>query len=159
MEEATAVFEPLKTPGWPLFLSLAGTILTGAGVWLQLRNKSLDRNRRMVLSMLLFFGFLIALFTGAGILVNATRFKKVTVYASGISIGKKDIPFSEMRGYLIREDRSRSWVNPNVVKKTVRSMVIEEKNRKTHLLPEEYYDLPRLIAAMDSAYSAWKKPD
>ena len=159
MEEVIAVFEPLKTPGWPLFLSLAGAVATGTGVWLQLRNKTLDRNRRMVLSMLLFFGFLIALFTGAGILVNATRFKKVTVYTSGISIGKNEIPFHKMRGYLIREDRSRSWVNPDAVKKTVRSLVVEEKNGKTHLLPEEYYDLPRLIATLDSAYAAWKKPD
>lgn len=157
MEEVIAVFEPLKTPGWPLLMSLAAVIATGTGVWLQLRSKGLDRNRRMVLSMLLFFAFLIALFTAAGIVVNTTKFKKVTVYASGISIGKTEIAFSDMRGYLIREDRRQSRVNPSAITGTVRSLVIEEKSGKTHLLPEEFYELPRLLNVLDDAYREWRE--
>jgi len=156
MEPAIQVFEPLKNQAGTIALLLLTFIALGVVLWRQLNNKSMERNRRMVLAMLVFFAFIIGLFSAAGMAINTMKFRTVTVYESGISIGKKQIPFREMRGYLIREDRSQSWVNPDMVKKTVRSLVIEEKTGKTYLLPEEYYELPRLIAALDSAYEKWK---
>ncbi len=157
MEQALQVFEPLKNPAWSAGLVLFAVLAAVAGLALKgYVGQSMDRNRRMLLAMLLFFGAMISLFTSAGMFINSAKFRQVAVHASGISIGKHLIPFSDMRGYLIREDRSQSWVNPNMVKKTVRSLVIEEKTGKTHLLPEEYYDLKQLIPALDSAYTAWK---
>lgn len=157
MEQALVVFEPLKAPGWPVFFTLLGALAIAAAMALQLRNKALDRNRRIVLSMLLFFSFLIALFTGGGIALNASKFQKVTIYGSGVSIGKKQIAFSDMRGYMIREDRRQSTINPSMTTRTVRTLVIEEKTGKTHLLPEEYYDLSKLMNALDGAYEEWRR--
>jgi hypothetical protein len=153
MEQASQIFEPLKTPGGPIALALLCALAAGGlMLWLLLKAKDIERNRRMLLSMLLFFAFLISLFSAAGIAVNAAKFRRVAVTDSAVFIGKKEIPFSNLRGYLIREDRSQSWVNPGVAKKTVRSLVLEEKSGVMHLLPESYYDLPRLINALDEAF-------
>jgi hypothetical protein len=107
--------------------------------------------------MLLFFGAVIALLSAGGIAINAYKFQRVTVSTSAVSIGKKEIPYSNLRGYLIREDREQSWVNSDIQKKAVRSLVLEEKNGKTYLLPEEYYELSHLIATLDAAFSQWKE--
>lgn len=153
------IFEPLNNPAGPIALSLLCALAAGGlMLWLLLKPEDMERNRRMLLSMLLFFAFLISLFSAAGIAVNAAKFRQVTVTNSAVLIGKKEIRFSELRGYLIREDRSQSWVNPGITKKTVRSLVLEEKSGKTHLLPEAYYDLPRLINTLDEAYKNRNEP-
>lgn len=157
MEQVIEIFEPLKNPWQEMALPLMVAVLLVAAQVLQLRNKNMERNRRIVLSMLLFFGAVIALLSAGGIAINAYKFQRVTVSASAISIGKKEISFSELRGYLIREDREQSWVSSDIQKKAVRSLVLEEKNGKTHLLPEEYYELSHLIATLDTAFSQWKE--
>lgn len=157
MEQVIEIFEPLKSPWGGMVLSLLTGLLLIVGQVLQLRNKNMERNRRIVISMLLFFGAVIALLSAGGIAINAYKFQRVTVSASAISIGKKEIPYSNLRGYLIREDREQSWVSSGIQKKAVRSLVLEEKNGKTYLLPEEYYELSRLIATLDAAFSQWKE--
>lgn len=157
MEQIIEIFEPLKSPWREMALPLLSAVLLVIAQVLQLRNKNIERNRRIVFSMLLFFGAVIALLSAGGIAINAYKFQRVTVSASAISIGKKEIPYSNLRGYLIREDREQSWVNSDIQKKAVRSLVLEEKNGKTYLLPEEYYELSRLIATLDAAFSQWKE--
>ena len=157
MEQVIEIFEPLKNPWQQMALPLLCAVLLAVAQVLQLRNKNIERNRRIVLSMLLFFGAVIALLSAGGMALNAYKFQRVAVSPSGVTIGKKEIPFSNLRGYLIREDREQSWVNSNIQNKAVRSLVLEEKNGKTHLLPEEYYELSRLIAVLDAEFSKWKE--
>lgn len=156
MEQVIEIFEPLKNPWQEMALPLLSAVLLAIAQVLQLRNKNIERNRRIVFSMLLFFGAVIALLSAGGVAINAYKFQRVTISPTGIALGKKEIPFGQLRGYILREDREQSWVNSNIQKKTVRSLVLEEKNGKTHLLPEEYYELSRLIAVLDATFSQWK---
>jgi hypothetical protein len=157
MGELIAEFEPMHTRIWPLLLTLLGIAV---GLWLwrhRIAEMAPDKNRRMLVWMLLFFAWLIALFSLAGMVFNSRQFQPLQVYSEGIRLGKKDIHFRELRGYMIREDRTQSLVNPEESRGSVRSMLIEEKNGRVHLLPEEYYALPQLSRSLDSAYKAWQQ--
>lgn len=153
MEQIIEVFDPLKNPwremAWPLLMA----VLLAAAQLPLLRNKGMERNRRIVFSMLLAFGAAIALLSAAGLAINGYKYQRVVITSSGVSIGHKQIPFSHLRGYFIRDDRRQSWISSDIQKKGVRSLVLEEKNGQIYLLPEEYYELPRLMAALDAAYA------
>lgn len=157
MEQAIEIFEPLKNPVNAMLLPGLAFIMFGIAAGMMLFNSKMERSRRMVLAMLFSFAAAISLFSAGGVAINAYKFQRVTVTPSAVAIGKKEIPFSQLRGYLIREDREQSWVNSDIQRKAVRSLVLEEKNGKTHLLPEEYYELSRLIATLDAAFSQWKE--
>jgi hypothetical protein len=157
MGEIIAVFEPMHTQVWPLVLTLVVVALILWALRHRIAGVFPDKNRRMLLWMLLFFGWIIALFSLAGLVFNSLQFQSVTIYGEGLRIGKRDIPFRELRGYMLREDRTQSLVNPEESRGSVRSILVEEKAGRVHLLPEEYYALPRLTHTLDSVYKAWQQ--
>lgn len=131
------------TLGIALFIAL----VAGAA-WYQLANSSkekIDQNRRVLGAMLLFFVVIIALGTAAFSVWSIKRTPDVVIYSRYIDTPYGRIPLADIINASIRVEKQTSLVNPEITRKTVKILVIEEKNGKVHALSESNYDINGIL--------------
>lgn len=158
MELYLQAFEPQVAYGGAMAALLVLCLLLGAAwLWVLHKAPKLDRNRRMLLGMLLFIALLLGLFTMSGLIWQSFRYQTIRVETAELYIGKARIPFEELRGHYVREVQGVSLINPQQARGTSYVLVIETQSGRTYTLPNAYYDLPALAAALDAAWEAWRE--
>ncbi len=138
-------------------LSALCLLLGVAWFWVLYKAPRLDRNRRMLLGMLLFIALLLGLFTVGGLVWQSSRYQTIRIEAAELHIGKTCIPFEILRGHYVREVQGVSLINPQQTRGASYVLVIETQSGRTYTLPDTYYDLPALTGALDTAWEAWRE--
>lgn len=146
--EPLHVFEPIKTSlNATTWSALFITVLALGGAFLLLKKKTESRNRNMqqMGAMLLFFVGIIALSTAFFNFWASQRTSTLKIYKTAIEINGEKIPFQQIKGAYIHVDQQKSFINPALVTDSNEILVIEEKNGKTTIFSEEYYEIRKII--------------
>lgn len=150
MNEIIATFEPTSTTQATLWLGGAVALLALGALLAILAGKLevADRNRRLLLAMLLFFTVLIAGGTAFFSWLTSYRIDTVTLYSRGLTTPYGTVAYEDIRDAYIRKEEQRSFVNPDIVRSSTRLLIIEERDGKTHVLSEENYALEPIFSTL-----------
>ena len=131
-----------------VMLGVAVLFLGGMIALVQRRPAAGDHNRQMLLSMLLFFGMLIAGATAALDYWNASRIATVRLLPERLETGYGTVRYDQVKQFFIKSEQNYALFG---VKKgsPVKLLVIEEKTGKTHVLSEVNYDVLAIARALD----------
>ena len=158
--EPLHIFEPIKKSlDATTWLALVFAIMAFIGMFFLLKRKveRRQRNRYQLGAMLLFFVGLIALSTAFFNFWSSQRIGTLKIYNTSIEINGNTIPFEQLKGSYIHIDQQKSFVNPALVNKSTELLVIEEKNGKTRVLSEEYYDVRAIIGILQPLLNQQKR--
>jgi hypothetical protein len=157
MEPAITVFQP-DNSGDQVTLILSLLIAAGAfGAMILLLRRpggKLDRNRMLLLAMLAFFAFIIAGGTAFFSWWSARKVGPVSVFADAIETPYGKANFADIRNAFIETETERSLLNANITTASVRLLIIEEKDGRTHVLSETNYPIDAVLAALKKAVKA-----
>lgn len=140
-----------------LALIIAGGALLATVVLLRRKTTRDNRTRTLLLAMLFFFAFLIASSTAFFSWLSARRTGPVMIYAEAIETPYGRVSFDNIRNASIEEEKERSLINQNIIKKTTRLLVIEEKNGKAHVLSEQNYPIQQILGELKAAVKKWEE--
>lgn len=131
------------------WIALLITILAIGSIiyWTKKPIPGLDRNRQLVLQMLLFFIAMIAGGTAAFTYLASHKTGPVTVYEQGISTPYGELPFQKIRKVAI----SQNAPNTPFQKDGKRLLIIESYAGTTHVLSEASYDIDAINATLRQA--------
>jgi len=151
MEEVIATFEPLNSGGQAIFyvsiiLSVAG--LAGC-IWILKRGgERTSYNRRMLISMLLFFVFIIGASTAFFSGLNLKRTGTITIYESAIATAQSTILFNDIKNARMIVDKEPSLINPSRSVRNTKLLLIEARDGTTIVLSEEDYEVEKILARL-----------
>ena len=151
MNEALYTFEPVHQQDQLTFwlsviIALGG--LAGTVFLLRKPAASGQRNYRMLGAMLLFFIFLIAGSTAFFSNLFIQKLGPVTLYENSMKTPYGTVAYPDIRNAYIHVDKQPSVVNPNITRKSTRMLIIEERNDKAHVLPQDNYPIEEILARM-----------
>lgn len=151
MESVLYTFPAQPTEDQMTFwLGLIGALATlGVTVWLLRRpSEPGGRNRQMLLAMLTFFLFLIALGVTIFSAWSMYRLGDVTITAQELTIGREAIGLKDIANARIETVDERSLINPSIVKEQSRLLVIYTRAGQTFVLPEASYDVEGILEGL-----------
>lgn len=160
MKEPIFTATPIHTADqMTLWIASAVAAIVFYGMVRALKGKiPLDRNRSMVLGMFLFFVFLISVSTVFFSFWSMKKTGPVRIYADSIETPFGKAAFEDILNAKIEDYRKPSLVNPGQSRgKKIRSLLIEERNKKAHYLSSENYDIEKIMAELKQAVANWKK--
>lgn len=152
------IYEPVNQDFGMVWLALSIFIIgTVATVWL-FRQKPIAGSSAYtgLAGMLVGFVALIALGTGIFGWLALAKNTTVTIDADKISFARQQIPFQNLKNAVIEESRQTSWINPNITKKSVQLLLIEDSRGKTYVLSEEHYPIKAIMQNLKAAVSKWE---
>lgn len=159
MDTPLATFEPTASGMQSIsIIAFIVSVACGIGTFLLLRQKKRGsaKNMNVLIAMLLFFVGMIALGTFVFNGLAYQRIGTVTIYESGIQLGKKQIPFSDLENAKIEEIVETSFINPNSIRENTRVLFIADKSGKTYALSSEHYPVDKIMERMRSALQTWE---
>lgn len=151
MNEPLYTFDPTHAQDeLTLYLSLFIGLLALVVAILLLRRRSApeQRNRRLLGAMLAFFIFLIAAGTAFFSGLFMRKIGPVHMYESKMETSYGEVAYPDIRNAYIHVDKQPSMINPNITRRSTRMLVIEEKDGRTHVLPEENYPIEQILGRM-----------
>ena len=106
--------------------------------------------------MLLFFLFLIAAGTAFFSAWNRIRLGPVNIYTSSIETPYGTIQFDEIRNAKIESNQQPSMINPQLNRRTVKLLIIEERSGKAHIFSEKDYRVQEILNGLKEAVADWE---
>ena len=155
METPIRSFEPyLYGVNTLTIVFLTITLLFAIALYFQNKKKVpyYEKSRKRVFSMLLFFGLIIFGVTGILNLVNTWKLKTVKFYSASIETPQGKINYDDIQSAYIFMDQPL-LINQNPDQpapiNNKRMLIIEEYNRKTHVLSEENYPIENILELLN----------
>jgi hypothetical protein len=138
-------------------LSLIAALGGIAGMLFLLRRRVSheQRNRNIVVAMLLFFMFLIGSSTAFFSYLRMQKVGPVEIYERGMATPYGEVAFEDIRNAEIIVDQSSNLLSEAAGRST-RILAIIEKSGKTHALSEEDYPVQEVLGKMKQAIKEWK---
>jgi len=138
-------------------LSLIAAVVGLVGMLYLLRRKVSyeERNRNIVIAMLLFFLFLIGSSTAFFSYLRVRKVGPVEIYETGMVTPYGKVAFKDIRNAEIMVDKSSSLLSEAAGRST-RILAIIENSGKTHALSEEDYPVQEVLGRMKQAIKEWK---
>ena len=109
-----------------------------------------------LVGMLIGFIALIALGTGIFGWLAMTKNTTVAIYTDKIELGKKEIPFGQLKDAVIETSKETSMINPNITKKSVQLLFISDNQGKTYAFSEEHYPIREMMTNLKAAFTQWE---
>lgn len=160
MEQTIATFQADNSGDQTILLiALLTALFALAGMILLLRRKNggLDRNRTLLLAMLAFFAFIIALGTAFFSWWSARKTGPVTVFTDAIETPYGRAGFADIQNAYLKKESQSSLINPKLVTGSVRLLIIEEKDGHAHVLSEQNYPVEQVMTALKDAVKTWQE--
>lgn len=152
MEQAVAVFEPIRSGNYNLvFIYLLIALIALGGLVYTLKKKVTYRKKmyHQLYSLLAFFVLIIAGVTAFFNFWAAQKFTAVTVFPEAIETPFGTAQFENIQNVYIHNDQQLSRISGEPDGLITRILIIEEFDRKTHVLSEENYDIDSLYKVME----------
>ena len=153
MEQPIAVFEPIRSGNYSIvFISLFFVLIAAAFFIYNLKKKASPKhkNYNQLFSLLAFFVIIIASSTAFFSFWAAQKFTEVKVYSKSIETGFGTADFDNIQRIYIHNDQQKSPLTAAPEGGIIRILVIEEVDRKTHVLSEENYQIDSLMVVLNS---------
>lgn len=160
MEEILIRFDPLENSSEiAVWAGVAvGIIGFALSVWLFLRKeKGKDRQRNIILAMLLFFLGMIAFGTSFFTFWTQKKTGPVLIYENAIETTFGKSYFQDIKNASITVAGNKSLVNPNQQRGATRLLLIEEHEGKAHVLSEDNYKIEAILNKLRGAVQDWEK--
>ena len=154
MEEILYRFEPIHTNS---SITLWISLLFGLFAWgicallLAKKEEGQNRQRNIIIAMLLFFVGMIGLGTAFFTYWTQQKTGPVVIYNDAIETVYGRVSFSQIKNSNIIAAGNRSIINPDLQKNTSRMLLIEENSGKAHVLSEDNYDIQAILNALRTA--------
>lgn len=133
-----------------LLLGLAAALIGYFIAWRLYRRPGTgdQLNRRLLGAMLL--GFLATMGLGTAVFSGwkLCRLVTIEVKEAGLRMGEADLPYADIRHASLRQDRTASFVNPQLTTRSTQLLVIETRQGKTYVLSERNYPVNRIMGEM-----------
>ena len=141
------------------YWSLGFLLLFVGFFWLLQKRQisGLDRNRKLVLSMLCFFGFLITMGVAFFSWWNSLRVGPIKIYSDAVETAYGRSEFKDIVNLQIRKESQPSLLPVSNNQKGLQYLLIEDSKQKVHILSEENYELDRILEKLQNSREAWKK--
>lgn len=151
-------YEPVNQHYSMIWMALAVFVIGMIGaIWLFRQKPAIGNNIYTgLVGMLIGFIALIALGTGIFGWLAMTKNTTVAIYTDKIELGKKEIPFQELKDAVIEESKETSWINPNITKKSVQLLFISDRQGKTYAFSEENYPIKEMMTNLKTAFTQWE---
>ena len=149
MQDAIYIIDPISQENLVFFwigLIIAIASVIGMVVVLKQKKSYQQRNWQMLVSMLLFFVFLISISTAFFSFWAHQKIGPVKIEAEAIETAYGKVSFREIKKISFHESNQPSMINPNINRSTVRILLIEERSGKIHALSEENYDINSIMS-------------
>lgn len=158
MDENTLIFTPINSSDLSYFwIALFFALVTAALlVRSYFKPIKMEKNRRIVLEMLFFFGFLLSMGTAFFSGLSSSKTGTIIVGEASVEIGRRDVDYTTIKKAFLHEDLQKSFVNPSITRKKVQLLFIEQIDGKTEVLSELDYDVEAIFRALESSIAAWK---
>ncbi len=159
MEEILIRFDPIENSSEiAVWAGVAvGIIGFALSVWLFLRKEEgKDRQRNIILAMLLFFLGMIALGTSFFTFWTQKKTGPVIIYVDAIETTYGKSFFRDIKNASITVAGNKSLVNPNQQRGATRLLLIEEHEGKAHVLSEENYKIEAILNKLRGAVQDWE---
>lgn len=136
---------------------LIAIIAFAAAGFMLWKGKSIAYNYRTLLAMLFFFAATIAL--GNGFFMTMTRgpIADFEVYENGIVNGNGTYAYESLRDAYLYTDEQASLINPQVVQKRLKVLVIELKDGQRLTFTEENYPVEQMLPDIQDAYARFRE--
>ena len=146
MDKPLYVIEPFKQgmDSWLIF-SIAIAVLSAMGYYYFKQNKTLDYNRRNIMTMLFSFFAVIALGVVGLKLYSKWRIQPVEIYNNRIKTPYGEAPLSNIIDFYIKMERKEKPMQVNMAQDSAHYFFIIERNSKTHVLSEGDYPIKEVM--------------
>ena len=137
-----------------LWIAIMLAIVGVVGLVFALRRKSTtadERNRNMLLAMLLFFLATISAGTALFSWLSMRKTGPVTITADAIETPYGKVDFKSIKNAEIITDQPVRLLPSNSQRGAVKLLLIEERSGKAHIMSEENYDIQRIFGALREA--------
>lgn len=131
-------------------------VMAFGGLIYLLKRKAANYNQNMLFAMLLFFTFLIASSTAFFTKWSQLKTGKVKLYPNSIETAYGVVTFGQIKKAYLHDNHQSSFINPNVKRKTIKMLIIEEMNGKVHVLSEVDYDINEIFRLLKKTIEEWK---
>ena len=153
MEQPIAVFEPMRSGNFSIVLiSLLFAAIAAALLFYNLKKDVSYKHKgyKQLFALLAFFVVIIASVTAFFSFWAAQKFTPVTVYAKSIETGFGNAKFKDIQKIYIHNDQEKGVLTGSPHGAVTRILIIEEYDRKTHVLSEENYQIDSLLIVLES---------
>jgi hypothetical protein len=153
MEQPIAVFEPIRSGNYIVVLiSLLFAVIATAFLVYNYKKDISYKNRgyKQLFSLLAFFVIMIATVTAFFSFWAAQKFTTVKVYPQAIETSFGRVNFDDIQKIYIHNNQQVAPLTGTPHGKVVRILIIEEFDRKTHVLSEENYQIDSLLKVLST---------
>lgn len=160
MEEILIRFDPLENSStmavWAgVLVGIAGFALA---TWLFLKKEEgKNRQRNIIIAMLLFFVGMIAVGTSFFTYWTQKKTGPVLIFADAVETSYGKSYFRDVKNASITVAGHKSLVNPNQQRGATRLLLIEEHEGKVHVLSEDNYKIEAILNKLRGAVQEWEK--
>ena len=142
-----------------IFLLVALLLLGLSAFFFWKKGKKQGRNMRLLLSMLTFFGFIIAASTSFFSWLAVQKTGPVLIYEDAIRTPYGTVPFSEIVKAEIKDNKTTSMINPNLSTGGNQLLLIEEKGAKMHVISDQDFAVDEIFGALRAAIGTWREEE
>ncbi len=143
MNEAQLVFEPnAGADTLTLWLGAGAALLAAAGLIWTLRSRQIDRNRRLVVAMLLFFVALLGAGTAIFSAWSKQKLAPVYFYAQELESPYGRVAYSDITDAYITTDKA---VQPVFTYQNRDQLLVIESRQQVHVLSEQNYPIRKIF--------------
>ncbi len=160
MEEILIRFDPLEdSSGIAVWTgALVSIIGFGLATWLFFKKEEgKNRQRNIIIAMLLFFLGMIAAGTSFFTFWTQQKTGPVLIYADAVETTFGKSYFQDIKNASITVAGNQSLINPNQQRGATRLLLIEQHNGKAHVLSEENYKIEAVLNKLRGAVQDWEK--
>ena len=153
MEEPIAVFDPTRSGNYNIViisLSIAAIALAFFIYNFKKDVASSKKGYQQLFSLLAFFVIIIAAVTAFFSFWAAQKFTPVKVYTQSIETAFGKVDLKDIQNIYIHKDQQQAPLTGTPKGEITRILIIEEFDRKTHVLSEENYDIDSLIQVLNN---------
>lgn len=153
MEQPIAVFEPIRSGNYSAVV--ISVIIAGIALVFLIFNKKKEgfirqKGYQQMFSLLTFFVIIIATATAFFSFWAAQKLTPVKIFANSIETAFGKVDFEDIHKIYIHDDQQRSRLSGVPEGAIIRLLIIEESDRKTHVLSEENYNIDSLLNVLNS---------
>lgn len=153
MEQPIAVFEPIRSGNYNVvIISLIIAAIALAFFIFNLKKGFSIRQKgyQQLFSLLAFFVIIIAAATAFFSFWAAQKLTPVKVFAQSIETAFGKVKFEDIQKIYVHDDQQRSRLTGAPEGAIIRILIIEESDRKTHVLSEENYNIDSLLNVLNT---------
>jgi len=136
---------------WVLIFLFGLVLVLGLGIYYFLYRSPMEGNMRKLIAMLLGFGLIMALGSGLFRAFSLWKLQPIEIYRDRVVLPSGVALFRNLDDFGLKGTKRTSIADPNLVRDSMRYLMLFEKGGKTHVLSEGDYPIDSIYAKLEKA--------